>query len=82
MNSSDMLKIIVISGSETFTEAATKLQQTQPAISMTVVRVEAEYGIKIFERTTHGVQKTTSEGAKLITHFKEILQKDNKFRKS
>jgi len=50
-------------------KAAHRIGQTQPALSTQIRNLEKEYGVKLFNRTPHGLE-LTPEGAKL----KELTQ--------
>ncbi|HEY4198940.1 MAG TPA: LysR family transcriptional regulator [Devosiaceae bacterium] len=41
------------------TKAARRLHVVQPAVSMQIRRLEADYGVTLFERTSHGVYPNT-----------------------
>ena len=40
---------------KSITKAARRLHVVQPAVSMQIRRIEADYGVTLFERTTSGV---------------------------
>lgn len=49
-----------------FSRAAERLHIAQPALSVSIQKLESELGAKLFERTSTGVQLTTSGEAALI----------------
>ena len=55
-----------------FTRAAQRLYISQPALSATVRRVEKEFGIKIFNRTTKPLTLTPA-GEEYIRSAEQIL---------
>src|SRR6201991_2549717 len=55
-----------------FTRAAEELYVTQPALSQQVRRLEAELGLKLFRRTSKGVELTAA-GADPLGHAEKVL---------
>lgn len=58
---------------QSFSQAAKKLYLTQPTISVHIVSLEKELGVKLLDRTTKAVYTTVS-GEKLYKYAKEILE--------
>lgn len=58
---------------KSFSKAAKLLHISQPAISAQVHSMEDYYGIKLFERTPHGVNLTAAGGV-LFDYAKQILE--------
>ncbi|SDF09382.1 LysR family transcriptional regulator [Sporolituus thermophilus] len=58
---------------KSFSKAAKLLHISQPAISAQIHSMEEYYGIKLFERTPHGVILTEA-GATLFEYAKQILE--------
>jgi DNA-binding transcriptional LysR family regulator len=56
-----------------FRAAAAKLNTTQPAISQRMAALEAELGVRLFEREARGV-KLTAKGQELLSHAERMLQ--------
>lgn len=61
----DIIPVIV--QAKSFSKAAKILNLSQPAISGKVQAIEDHYGIKIFQRTTHGV--TLTEAGKVVNAY-------------
>ncbi|OEC91457.1 LysR family transcriptional regulator [Acinetobacter sp. YK3] len=61
---------VVLTGS--FSTAARKLHKSQSTISSLIANLEADSGIRIFERNAKGVS-LTKEGAKLLPYVKDVL---------
>jgi len=57
-----------------FTRAAEEFCVAQSSLSQQIIKLEAELGVKLFERTTRAVHPT-SAGAEFIVHAQEILAK-------
>lgn len=76
-------QFIVLTESVSFTEAAAQLGISQPALSLSMTRLEHILGVRLIERgrgtNTHGVELTTAgavfkDGAvELLTHFKRVI---------
>jgi DNA-binding transcriptional LysR family regulator len=58
---------------QSFSQAAKSLYLTQPTISVHIVSLEKELGVKLLDRTTKKVI-TTAAGEKLYKYAKEILE--------
>jgi DNA-binding transcriptional LysR family regulator len=61
-----------VAARESFSEAADALNYTQSAVSQAIARLEAEAGVSLLERDSHGV-RPTSAGTKLLDHAGRIL---------
>lgn len=59
--------------------AATELGLTQPAVSETVKRLEADLGVQLFRRTVRGVDLTRA-GSVAIDYLRSILQLERALR--
>lgn len=59
-----------------FAKAASACFITQPTLSMQLMKLEEELGIKIFDRSKQPVV-TTSAGSAIITHARKILSEKN-----
>ncbi|MBQ0064555.1 MAG: LysR family transcriptional regulator, partial [Firmicutes bacterium] len=65
---------------ESFTKAASALQNSQPNITRSIHNLESQLGVRLFQRSKKGT-KLTLEGEKLYSHVKvaiESLQKGEK----
>jgi len=56
-----------------FRAAAEKLNATQPAISQRIASLEADLGVRLFERDTRGIA-LTAKGNELLSHAERMLQ--------
>src|SRR5262245_53702517 len=61
-----------VAARESFSEAADALDYTQSAVSQAIARLEAEAGVSLLERSSHGV-RPTSAGTTLLGHADRIL---------
>lgn len=69
----DLYKVFCQVGrSESFSEAARELYMTQPAVSQTIMQLEKELDIRLFNRTPRGVS-LTSEGSLLFDYATSAL---------
>lgn len=66
--------IIEIARCHSISKAAKSLFMTQSAISNAVKETEAELGIQIFNRTSHGVT-LTFDGEDFLPYCKEVVAK-------
>lgn len=56
------------------TKASEVLHVTQPAVSQAILEMEREYGVKLFRRTSTGLE-LTREGSFILLDIREILDK-------
>ncbi|MFY2948398.1 LysR family transcriptional regulator [Achromobacter ruhlandii] len=56
-----------------FRAASDKLNTTQPAVSQRIASLEADLGVRLFERDARGV-KLTAKGHELLSHAERMLQ--------
>ncbi|WP_447919992.1 LysR family transcriptional regulator [Achromobacter aegrifaciens] len=56
-----------------FRAASDKLNTTQPAVSQRIASLEADLGVRLFEREARGV-KLTAKGHELLSHAERMLQ--------
>lgn len=80
--------IVSVAKTHSFSKTAQDLHVSQPAISQSILKLEEELGVNIFERSSSGVNLTV-EGSVIIENAKDILTKldelmynANKFRTS
>ncbi|WP_194841510.1 LysR family transcriptional regulator [Sporosarcina obsidiansis] len=66
--------IVSVAKTQSFSKTAQDLHVSQPAISQSILRLEGELGISIFERSSSGVTPTT-EGKVIIQNATDILSK-------
>ena len=56
-----------------FRAASDKLNTTQPAVSQRIASLEADLGVRLFDRDARGV-KLTGKGQELLSHAERMLQ--------
>ena len=71
--------IVSVAETRSFSKTAQDLHISQSAISQSVLKLEEELGVKIFERSSLGV-KPTAEGKVLITDASNVLIKLKKLQ--
>lgn len=64
-----------------FIRASTRLNVAQPWLSAQVQRLEAQYGVKLFERLNTGLE-LTPEGRALLPFAQEVADGSRKFREA
>ena len=72
LNISQIKYVLVVAGSSSIREAATKLYISQPALSSSLRELEEELGILIFERTNKGIS-ITDEGREFVSYAKKVI---------
>jgi DNA-binding transcriptional LysR family regulator len=72
--------VVEICRSGSFSEAARRLGLTQPALSKSVSRLEAQLGIRLFERSG-GAAKATELGQLVAERGRELLATSNALRR-
>ena len=80
MNLRELNYILKVSELQNITKAANELHISQPALSRYILDVEAELGIKIFDRSTNPISLTFA-GEKYIETAKRILLEHENLRK-
>lgn len=73
MNDMELIYIKTIFEEKSLTKAAEKLFITQPSLSKSLSRIEKALGIKLFKRTTSGIEPTYS-GEKYYRMAQDILK--------
>src|SRR5579883_2809561 len=66
-----MIRLAVLIQHGSFRKAADHLGLTQPALSQSIAQIEKEVGVKLIERTPHGIEPTIY-GQVLYEHAKSI----------
>ncbi len=69
--------ILAVAEEKNMTKAAAKLFITQPALSISINRLEKQLGFKIFNRTASPIE-LTNEGALYIQEIRRIRQEEEK----
>src|SRR5580700_8254669 len=73
MDTRQMEYIVAIAEEGSFTKAAARHHIAQSALSHQVARLEAELGVRIFERTSRSV-RLSDAGQVLLPYARQILQ--------
>ncbi len=81
MNSRQLQYAVLLSRERNFSLVAKKLNITQPALSKQILNLEAEIGIKLFDRNTVPLELTAA-GKHFIREAKELLYKEEQLLKS
>lgn len=81
MNSRQLHYAIVLSQELSFSQAAEKLNITQPALSKHILNLENELGLKLFDRNNTPITLTPA-GAHFISGAKELLYKEEQLVRS
>lgn len=74
MTTERLFEFLVLSQTLSYSKAAKKLFITQSALSRHIMDMEQELGVKLLERSTHGV-KLTREGRVLAQRSRPLVQK-------
>ncbi len=74
MTTERLAEFLVLSQTLSYSKAAKKLFITQSALSRHIMDMEAELGVKLLERSTHGV-KLTGEGRLLAARSRYLVQR-------
>ena len=72
MNVNQLKYVLTVASSPSMREAATKLYVSQPALSSSIMELENELGILIFERSNKGIV-LTDDGREFLTYAKKVL---------
>jgi DNA-binding transcriptional LysR family regulator len=72
MNINQIKYVLAVAGSSSMREAATKLYVSQPALSSSIMDLENELGILIFERSNKGIVLTEA-GREFLTYAKKLM---------
>ena len=72
MNVNQLKYVLTIANSSSMREAATKLYVSQPALSSSIMELENELGIMIFERSNKGIV-LTDEGREFLIYAKKVV---------
>ena len=72
MNITQIKYVLTVAASSSIREASTKLFVSQPALSASIMELEDELGILIFERTNKGIS-LTDEGREFVTYAKKVV---------
>ena len=63
---------LAVASFRSINEAATSLFVTQPTISTAIKELETELGVRIFNRTNHGID-ITQEGIEFLGFARQVL---------
>ncbi len=78
MNLASLRNFIAVAESGSFSEAASRLGISQPAVSLSIKHIEDECGVKLFDRS-HGKCRLTEEGSFLLEYAGEVADVEDKF---
>jgi len=81
LNSRQLQYAIVLSEERGFSQAAERLNISQPALSKHILNLESELGVKLFERTTNPISLTPA-GAYFIQKAKSLIYKEKQLLRS
>lgn len=76
MNPRHLRSLIAVADFGSVSEAARRLNVTQPALSRQIRDVETRLGLKLFERVGHGMVPT-GEGEEFLRHGRELLEQSD-----
>src|SRR5690606_12267427 len=76
MNDRQLRHFCVLAETLSFRNAAERLNIVQPALSMSIRRLEEEFGVALFERTTRAVSLTSAGRAALADVRKALKHLD------
>src|SRR5690625_2478204 len=79
MNIQKLKQIIEGADTQSITIAADRLFITQPSLSQSILSIEKELGIKLFERSKKGTF-LTEDGKKVINYAKKIIRAEEEMR--
>lgn len=81
MNSRQLQYAIALSRTRNFSQVAEQLNITQPALSKQILNLEAELGVKLFDRNTSPLT-LTSAGEHFIREARDLLYKEDQLLRS
>lgn len=81
MNSRQLQYALLLSQVRNFSQAAEKLEISQPALSKQILNLENELGIRLFDRNTNPLQLTAA-GAYFIREAEALLYKEDQLLRS
>lgn len=73
MKLSQLRALVAVAETGNFSEAASELQLSQPAVSHAIATLEEELGVPLFARGRHGAVLTPA-GERILYHAREALQ--------
>lgn len=76
-----LLAFVTVAKEGSVSQAATTLNLTQPAVSHQLKRLSEEAGIKLFNRTPHGLD-LTDDGHSLVAKAEKVLEAMTDFKQS
>jgi len=71
---------LLVCDTKSMTKAARELYLSQPTVSQAIADLEAEYGVRLFERLNHRLYLTAS-GERLQSYARHILNLSDKIKK-
>jgi DNA-binding transcriptional LysR family regulator len=79
MKLDDLKTCLLLSEEQHFGRAAARAHLTQPAVSQAIKRVEREYGVQIFDRSSRQVRPTPA-GAAMMPHIRALVERTQTLR--
>ena len=76
-----LISLLEIHECGSYTRAAEKLALSQPAVSQHIRQLEAEFGVRVFERS-HGSLRLTREGEILLKYARRFLALDHNLKEA
>jgi DNA-binding transcriptional LysR family regulator len=70
----DLQCVVTVAETLSFTEAAKRLNTTQPAVTTRINKVERNHGYRLFERSKGMVKAITPEGFIFVEEAKQVLE--------
>ena len=80
MDFRELYYITMIADCQSITKAAQKLYISQPSLSHLVSKVEAELGVKLFDRTAYPITQTYA-GERYVDTARQILRLNDNMRR-
>ncbi len=77
MNTDGLRQLLTLSETGSFSEAASRLGITQPAISLTVKKIEGDLGVRLFQRRGNRYVPTEI-GSTFLEHAREIVEAEDR----
>ncbi|MBJ7358959.1 MAG: LysR family transcriptional regulator [Nocardioides sp.] len=74
MNLNDLKTCLLLAEEQHFGRAASRAHLTQPAVSQALKRLEREYGVQLFDRSSRGVRPTPA-GAAMMPHIRALVER-------
>ena len=73
MNTDNLKHLLAVAETGSFSEAAVRLGISQPAVSLSIKKMEKDLGVRLLNRTPGGY-RLTREGSSVVEHAREMLE--------